>query len=112
MKESSASSPRLGGVAAVTQPDTSAKLNVEEYTSITPDLKSTGFPKQDGQSLSYWLQQVRCDPLLDHRTSAELLKEADTVVIGSGVGFSYASPIEKLSDTFPAYRHSSRKASS
>ncbi|KAF2108120.1 FAD dependent oxidoreductase [Lophiotrema nucula] len=40
---------------------------------------------QGGQSLSYWLQQVRCDPLLDHRTTPDLPKEADTVIIGSGI---------------------------
>jgi hypothetical protein len=94
MKETNASSPRLGGVAAVTQPNTSATLNVEEYASTAPNSEGTGFPKQSGQSLSYWLQQVRCDPLLDHRTSAELPKEADTVVIGSGVGFPSAAPTE------------------
>jgi len=47
--------------------------------------QALGFPKSEGQSLSYWLQQVRCDPLLDHRTTGELPKEVDTVIIGSGV---------------------------
>ncbi|KAI4950480.1 hypothetical protein J4E91_004363 [Alternaria rosae] len=42
-------------------------------------------PKQGGQSLSYWLQQVRCDPLLNHRTTEELPQEADTVIVGSGI---------------------------
>lgn len=85
MKESSSVSPKLGGVTEITLPDTSASLNVEEYASVAPDEKSTGFPKQGGQCLSYWLQQVRCDPLLDHRTTKELPKDADTVIIGSGV---------------------------
>ncbi|KAK0483682.1 DAO-domain-containing protein [Armillaria novae-zelandiae] len=45
---------------------------------------SSGFPKQEGQSLSYWLQGVRSNPLLDHRTTDELPEEADVVIIGSG----------------------------
>lgn len=44
-----------------------------------------GFPKQNGRSLSYWLQGVRSDPLLDHRTTSELPSAADIVIIGSGV---------------------------
>lgn len=35
--------------------------------------------------MSYWLQQVRCDPLLDHRTTQNLPAQADTVIIGSGI---------------------------
>lgn len=85
MKESSSVSPKLGGVTEVTLSDTSAALNVEEHASAQPEQVRTGFPKQGGQSQSYWLQQVRCDPLLDHRTTDQLPKEADTVVIGSGV---------------------------
>ncbi|KAK0459782.1 DAO-domain-containing protein [Desarmillaria tabescens] len=42
------------------------------------------FPKQERQSLSYWLQGVRSNPLLDHRTTEELPEEADVVIIGSG----------------------------
>lgn len=45
----------------------------------------TGFPKQEGQGLSYWLQSVRCDPLLDHRSTSQVPSAVDTVVIGSGV---------------------------
>jgi hypothetical protein len=71
-------------VGAVTSPDTSAALNVDEY-SATDAGKRTGFPRPTGQSLSYWLQGVRCDPLLDHRSTEELPTEADTVIIGSGV---------------------------
>jgi glycine/D-amino acid oxidase-like deaminating enzyme len=75
----------VGGVTSVTLPETSSvALNVEEYAS-TPKGTWTGFPKQDGQSLSYWLQQVRCDPLLDHRTTTDLPSDADTVIIGSGI---------------------------
>jgi hypothetical protein len=74
-----------GNEPGVTFPDATTVLNVEEYASAFPEDGKTGFPKQNGQSLSYWLQQVRCDPLLDHRSTQELPKETDTVVIGSGV---------------------------
>ncbi|KAF1849692.1 DAO-domain-containing protein [Cucurbitaria berberidis CBS 394.84] len=87
MKEAEPGSPSIGGAASVTTTNTSAALNVEEHASTPPasDRHRTGFPKQGGQSMSYWLQQVRCDPLLDHRTSETLPKEADTVIIGSGI---------------------------
>lgn len=85
MKESDSVSPRLGSVPEVKIPGSSAVLNAEEYASSLSSRGYTGFPKQGGQSLSYWLQQVRCDPLLDHRTTGNLPKEADTVIIGSGV---------------------------
>ncbi|KAJ4364988.1 hypothetical protein N0V83_008604 [Neocucurbitaria cava] len=87
MKETESSQSNIGAATSVTTPDTSAALNVEEYASTpaAPDRHRTGFPKQGGQSLSYWLQQVRCDPLLDHRTTKDLPKEADTVIIGSGI---------------------------
>jgi glycine/D-amino acid oxidase-like deaminating enzyme len=76
----------IGGAASITLPEVSdAILNVEEYASAPPKEARTGLPKQGGQSLSYWLQQVRCDPLLDHRTSQTLPIEADTVIIGSGL---------------------------
>ncbi|KAF1940213.1 DAO-domain-containing protein [Clathrospora elynae] len=75
----------MGGASSITLPNTSAALNVEEYASSPTSHARTGFPKQGRQSLSYWLQQVRCDPLLDHRTTKELPKEADTVIIGSGI---------------------------
>jgi glycine/D-amino acid oxidase-like deaminating enzyme len=87
MKEASSGSPRIGSVAAITLSDTPAVLNAEEYASAPVDDKRTrtGFPKQGGQSLSYWLEQVRCDPLLDHRSTEALPKQADTVIIGSGL---------------------------
>jgi len=85
MKQVDSNDPRLGGAPSVTLPGTSAALNVEEYASQPQSHGRTGFPKPGGQSLSYWLQQVRCDPLLDHRTTDELLQEADTVIIGSGI---------------------------
>jgi glycine/D-amino acid oxidase-like deaminating enzyme len=79
-------SSTVGGAVSVTLPEISdAALNVEEYASSPPKETRTGFPKQGGQSLSYWLQQVRCDPLLDYRTAETLPSEADTVIIGSGI---------------------------
>lgn len=85
MKQVDSEGSGMGGASGVTLPETSAVLNVEEYASKPQSHGRTGFPKQDGQSLSYWLQQVRCDPLLDHRTTDELPHEADTVIIGSGI---------------------------
>ncbi|KAF7362646.1 FAD-dependent oxidoreductase [Mycena venus] len=43
------------------------------------------FPIPKGMSLSYWLQGVRASPLLDHRTTEELPKSAEVVIIGSGM---------------------------
>ncbi|KAJ7758602.1 DAO-domain-containing protein [Mycena metata] len=43
------------------------------------------FPIAKGMSLSYWLQGVRASPLLDHRTTKELPKAAEVVIIGSGM---------------------------
>ncbi|KAF5374253.1 hypothetical protein D9758_004538 [Tetrapyrgos nigripes] len=43
------------------------------------------FPKAKGQSLSYWLQGVRANPLLDHMTTEDVPKEAEVVIIGSGM---------------------------
>jgi len=85
MKEAGSSSPRLGSATGVTLPNTSAVLNAEEYASRPLPEARTGFPKRGGQSLSYWLQQVRCDPLLDHRSTEQLPEQADTVIIGSGL---------------------------
>lgn len=48
-------------------------------------------PPADGKfpvprpSLSYWLQGVRADPLLDYRSEGGLPDQADVVIIGSGV---------------------------
>lgn len=75
----------LGAATGVTTSDTAAVLNVDDYAVADIDGHWTGFPKPTGQSLSYWLQGVRCDPLLDHRTTPELPAFADTVIIGSGV---------------------------
>ena len=85
MKQVDSNNPRTGGAPSITLPETSTALNVEEYASQPQSHGRTGFPKQGGQSLSYWLQQVRCDALLDHHTTDELPQEADTVIIGSGI---------------------------
>lgn len=44
-----------------------------------------GFPKSVDYSISHWLQSVQDDPLLQHRTTPELPRSADIVIIGSGV---------------------------
>ncbi|KAF3036974.1 hypothetical protein E8E12_008379 [Didymella heteroderae] len=85
MKQAGESGPELGGAGSITLPNSSTTLSVEEYASQPTDQTRTGFPKQGGQSLSYWLQQVRSDPLLDHRTTEALPDDADTVIIGSGI---------------------------
>lgn len=84
-------------VADMTKPDVPAALNVNDEASAS-NLYSErfGFPKQDGRSLSYWLQTVRCDPLLDHRTTSELPPSADIVIIGSGVSASFTSACHSI----------------
>lgn len=52
------------------------------YKFVPP---ATGLWPVDRPSLSYWLQGVRADPLLDYRTEGGLPQEAEVVVIGSGV---------------------------
>ncbi|KAK8073571.1 hypothetical protein PG994_004470 [Apiospora phragmitis] len=76
-----------GLVTGVTRPGSSATLNVDESIGEGKERGAGqwGFPRPKGQSLSYWLQQVRCDELIDHRTTEELPETADTVVIGSGI---------------------------
>ncbi|ORY56901.1 FAD dependent oxidoreductase-domain-containing protein [Pseudomassariella vexata] len=74
-----------GSTVGITTEKSDAVLSVDEYASTGTDGHWTGFPKTSGQSLSYWLQGVRADPLLDHRTTAALPSYADTVIIGSGI---------------------------
>lgn len=74
--------------SGVTTAGSPAVLNVSDHAFPDVDGNWTGFPKQTGQSLSYWLQGVRCDPLLDHRSTPDLPASADIVVIGSGVSCS------------------------
>ncbi|KAF3011269.1 hypothetical protein E8E13_011677 [Curvularia kusanoi] len=85
MKQAEDTTSGLGGAIGVTVAESSTALNVEEHASPPTNQARTGYPKQDGQSLSYWLQQVRSDPLLDHRTTENLPNGADTVIIGSGI---------------------------
>lgn len=80
----------IATVGSVTSSETSAALNVDEYAANDAG-KRTGFPRPTGQSLSYWLQGVRCDPLLDNQSTEELPSEADTVIIGSGVSIGHHS---------------------
>ncbi|KAL1612377.1 hypothetical protein SLS60_000603 [Paraconiothyrium brasiliense] len=100
MKEATSSSPVIGSVAEVTLPDNPAVLNAEEYASTPLAPGRTGFPKQSGQSLSYWLQQVRSDALLDHRTTEHLPKQTDTVIIGSGISGTLIAKHHR--ETWPA----------
>ncbi len=50
-------------------------------------------------SLSYWLQSVRNDPLLDRRTTESLPATSDVVVIGSGVSSFIARHGEHISSS-------------
>jgi hypothetical protein len=47
--------------------------------------RNIAMPLEEGMCLSYWLQGVRNNPLLDHRTTKALPTAADVVIIGSGV---------------------------
>ena len=51
----------------------------------------SGLPLAKGMSLSQWLQNVRSNPLLDHRTTEALPETADVVIIGGGVRGQLAS---------------------
>ncbi|KAK4685062.1 hypothetical protein P7C73_g5095, partial [Tremellales sp. Uapishka_1] len=53
--------------------------------------QATGLPLAQGMSLSYWLQGVRNNPLLDHRSTETLPATADIVIIGSGITGSLAA---------------------
>lgn len=48
----------------------------------------TALPLESGFCLSLWLQTVRNNPLLNHRTTDELPREAEVVIIGSGISGS------------------------
>ncbi|KAH4309694.1 hypothetical protein HBH64_228590 [Parastagonospora nodorum] len=86
MKSADGTNSTVGGAATVILPEVvSATLNVEEYASTPPKGTRTGFPRRYGQSLSYWLQQVRCSPLLNHRTTIDIPSQVDTVIVGSGI---------------------------
>jgi hypothetical protein len=84
MKQADDHGRELGGANSVKLSNSLTTVNVEANASPTNQTR-TGFPKQGGQSQSYWLQQVRSDPLLDHRTTEALPQDADTVIIGSGI---------------------------
>ncbi|KAK8071156.1 hypothetical protein PG997_011359 [Apiospora hydei] len=72
-------------VTGVTKPGSDAILNVDEAIGGWKEaVGGVGVPEAQGQSLSYWLQQVRCDELISHRTTEQLPEAADTVIIGSG----------------------------
>ncbi|PYH42519.1 NAD(P)/FAD-dependent oxidoreductase [Aspergillus saccharolyticus JOP 1030-1] len=58
-----------------------------------------GFPKQADYSISHWLQSVKDDPLLNHRTTPELPQSADVVIIGSGM--SGTVTVKHIIETWP-----------
>ncbi|KAL5333332.1 FAD dependent oxidoreductase-domain-containing protein [Aspergillus crustosus] len=67
-------------------PGPSTAPNVEEsLAGSAAHPERYGFPKEGEYSLSYWLQGVQGDPLLNHRTTPELPASADIVIIGSGM---------------------------
>ncbi|WWC99984.1 hypothetical protein V866_006893 [Kwoniella sp. B9012] len=53
-------------------------------SKLEKQIPRTGRPLEVGMSLSLWLQTVRNNPLLNHRTTEDLPKTADVVIIGSG----------------------------
>ncbi|KAL2825000.1 FAD dependent oxidoreductase [Aspergillus cavernicola] len=57
----------------------------EESASPNIAQERYGFPKQGKYSLSYWLQGVQRDPLLNYRSTPEFPSSVDIVVIGSGM---------------------------
>ena len=61
----------------------------EDAKPATPQV--SGLPLAKGMSLSQWLQNVRSNPLLDHRTTEALPETADVVIIGGGVRGQFAS---------------------
>ncbi|WVQ72711.1 hypothetical protein IAR50_002271 [Cryptococcus sp. DSM 104548] len=70
-------------------------------TSPPPQPPTTGKPLNSGFSLSHWLQTVRNNPLLDHRTTDSLPTEADVVVIGSGISGSLCAKTLLESENSP-----------
>ncbi|ODN77772.1 hypothetical protein L202_04902 [Cryptococcus amylolentus CBS 6039] len=66
-----------------------------------PQHPTTGLPLDSGFSLSLWLQTVRNNPLLDHRSTESLPAEAEVVVIGSGISGSLCAKSLLESDNPP-----------
>lgn len=66
-------------------PGSDADRDISEAASTGSLPERYGFPRQGGQSRSYWLQGVQGDALLDHRTTPKVPPSADIVIIGSGV---------------------------
>ncbi|KAF4119477.1 FAD dependent oxidoreductase [Geosmithia morbida] len=59
--------------------------NYEDATSASIGRSRSGYPKQDGSSVSAWLEAAQGDALLDHSSAPTLPPEADIVIIGSGL---------------------------
>ncbi|KAF2768737.1 hypothetical protein EJ03DRAFT_351925 [Teratosphaeria nubilosa] len=77
---------RAPGMVSFSQPEVPPE---DVHTGKPTHTQRWGYPTPDGYSLSYWLQQVRSDPLLNHRSSPELPTKVDCVVIGSDHRLSY-----------------------
>lgn len=63
---------------------------------------STSFPLEQGMSISLWLETVRGNPLLDHRSTPDLPSTADVVIIGSGVSALGSAVESRLTRRYPA----------
>ncbi|RSH90384.1 hypothetical protein EHS25_000989 [Saitozyma podzolica] len=76
--------PPVGDEAtSVRAPQTAAGASAAEAASA--EGRNIAMPLEEGMCLSYWLQGVRNNPLLDHRTTETLPAAADVVIIGSGI---------------------------
>jgi len=67
------------GAEGTSQVEKGPKAALEE------DVGYISLPRVDGMSLSLWQETTRTNPLIDHRTTADLPSQADVVIIGSGV---------------------------
>lgn len=59
-------------------------MSPESLVNGSEDPVSRGLPHSD-PCLSFWLQNVRSNPLLDYRSTEDLPQKVDVVIIGSGV---------------------------
>jgi hypothetical protein len=76
--------PLIAAEAAIMSSGVADSIQDPTKVKMTPK-GQFGFPKQHGQSHSYWLEGAHGDELLNHRTTPDLPSSADIVIIGSGV---------------------------